>query len=116
LEESPARIDKLEEIFSNLSLAFSTINATEKTPTKTRRGTRSKGETSGSDKGDLKMTSIHPDFVEAIYKSEFFDFLPRSFPTENSYTEFLRSSKCLIEELETNKDASCDDKRKDGKT
>jgi hypothetical protein len=37
LEESPARIDKLEEIFSNLSLAFSSINTTEKTPTKTRK-------------------------------------------------------------------------------
>jgi hypothetical protein len=78
LEESPARIDKLEEILSNLSLAFSSINTIEKTPTKTSKGTRSKGETLGSNKGDLKMISIHPDFVEAIYKSEFFNFIPRS--------------------------------------
>jgi hypothetical protein len=66
LEESPARIDKLEEILSNLSMAFSSINTTKKTPTKTSKGTRSKGETLGSNKGDIKMISIHPDFVEAI--------------------------------------------------
>jgi hypothetical protein len=116
LEESPARIDKLEEIFGNLSLAFSSINTSKKNPIKTSKGTRSKGETSGSNKGDLKMISIHPDFVDVIYKSELFDFLPRSFPIENPYTEFLRSSKCLIEGLESNKDAPSNDKRKDGKT
>ena len=112
LEESPARIDKLEEILSNLSLAFSSINTTKKTPTKTRRGTRSKGETSGSDKGDLKMISIHPDFVDAIYKSESLNFIPRSIAIKNSYAKFLRDSKYLIEELEINKDETSDDKRK----
>jgi hypothetical protein len=116
LEESQARIDKLEEIFGNLSLAFSSINTTEKTPTKTRRGTRSKGETSGSDKGDLEMISIHPDFVDALYKSEFLDFIPRSIAIESSYAKSLRVSECLIEELETNKETPSDDKRKDGKT
>jgi hypothetical protein len=116
LEESPAIIDKLEEILGNLSLPFSTINITEKTPTKTRRETRSKGETSGSDKGDLKMIAIHPDFVDAIYKSEFFNIIPRSIAIENSYAKSLRDSKCLIEELETNKDAPSDEKRKDGNT
>lgn len=116
LEESPARIDKLEEILSNLSLAFSSINTTEKTPTKISKGTRSKGETSSSNKGDLKMISVHPDFVDVIYKSEFFNFLPRSFAFENSYAKVLRDSKCSIEELETNKDAPSDDKRKDDNT
>ena len=99
MEESPARIDKLEEILSNLSLAFSSINTTEKTPTKTSKGTRSKGETSGSSKGDLNMIRIHPDFVDAIYKSEFFNFIPRSIAIENSYAKSLRVSKCLIKEL-----------------
>jgi hypothetical protein len=116
LEESPARIDKLEEIFGNLSLAFSSFNSSEKTPTKTSKGTRSKDETSGSNKGDLKTISVHPDFVDVIYKSSFFNFLPRSIAIENSYAKFLRDSKCLIEELKTTKDAPSDDKRKDGKT
>jgi hypothetical protein len=116
LEESPARIDKLEEIFGNLSLAFSSINTSEKTPTKTSKGTKNKGETPEGNKGDLNTISIYPDFIDVVSKSNFFNFLPRSIAIENSYAEFLRDSKCFIEELETTKDAPSDDKRKDGKT
>ena len=66
IEESPSRIDKLEEIFSNLSTAFTTTKIIEETPVKSKRS-RNKGATSSNnDKGDLKMISIHPDFVVVI--------------------------------------------------
>ena len=57
-------IDKLEEIFSNLSTTFTTTKIIEETHVKSRRS-KNKGATS-NDKGDLKMISIHPDFVEVI--------------------------------------------------
>ena len=70
IEESPSRIDKLEEIFSNLSTALASAKTIEKTPVKSGKVTqvtRNKGATSSNgNKGDLKMISIHPDFVEDI--------------------------------------------------
>ena len=104
IEESPSRIDKLEEIFSNLSTAFTTTKIIEETPVKSRRS-KNKGATpSDSNKGDLKMISIHPDFVEVIRdpfcKNEIFEFIPRSVVIENLYAKSLRDSKCLIEELD----------------
>ena len=85
VEESPYRIDKLEEIFSNLGSDFSSIKSIEKTPIKigkTMQVTKNKVTTPSGHKRDLKMISIHPDFVEIIrdpiYKNEFFGFLPRS--------------------------------------
>ena len=100
IEESPSRIDKLEEIFSNLSTAFTTTKIIEETPVKSRRS-RNKGATSSdSNKGDLKMISIHPDFVEVIRdpfcKNEIFEFIPMSVVIENLYAKSLRDSKCLI--------------------
>src|SRR3989337_1767272 len=65
IEESPSRIDKLEEIFSNLRTAFASAKNIEKTPikiSKITQVTKNKGETSNnSNKGDLKKISIHPD-------------------------------------------------------
>ena len=56
----------MEEIFSNLSMAFTTTKIIEETPVKSRRS-KNKGATpSDRNKGDLKMISIHPDFVEVI--------------------------------------------------
>ena len=68
-------------------------------------GSRNKGATSSySNIGDLKMISIHPDFVEVIRdpfcKNEIFEFIPRSVVIENHYAKFLRDYKCLIEELD----------------
>ena len=101
IEESPSWIDKLEEIFTNLSADFA--RTTEKTPIKSGR-TRSKDATSS--KEDLKMISIHSDFAEVIRdpfcKNEFFKFIPRSIIIEDLYAKSLKDSKCLIEEL--NKD------------
>src|SRR5215216_812284 len=49
IEESPSRIDKPEEIFSNLSTTFASTKTIEKTPvkiSKTTQVTKSKGATS----------------------------------------------------------------------
>ena len=106
IEESPSRIDKLEEFFSNQGTAF----ASAKTPvkiSKTTQVTKNKGATSSNDKGDLKMISIHPNFIEVMRdpfcKIMFFNLVPRSIVVENLYAKSLKNSKCLIEELE-NKD------------
>ena len=84
MKESPARIDKLEEIFSNLSTAFASAKTIEKTPIKIGKitqVTKNKGATSNSNKEDLKMISIHPNFVEVVKdptcKNEFFNLIPR---------------------------------------
>ena len=65
IEESPSRIDKLEEFFSNLGTAFVSAKTSVKI-SKTTQATKSKGATSSNDKGDLKMISIHPNFIEVI--------------------------------------------------
>ena len=66
IEESPSRVDKLEEIFSNLSTTFTATKIIKETPVKSRRS-KNKGATpSDSNKEDLNMISIHPDFVEVI--------------------------------------------------
>ena len=81
IEESPSRIDKLEEIFSNLSTAFASAKTIEKTPVKIGKVTKNKVATSSnSNKEDLKMIGIHLDFVEVIRdpfcKNEIFKFIP----------------------------------------
>ena len=105
IEESTSQIDKMEEIFSNLSTAFASAKIVERTPVKlgkTTQNTKSKGATSS--KEDLKMISIHPNFVEVIRdpfcKNEMFEFIPRSVVIENLFAKPLRDSKCLIEELD----------------
>ena len=103
IEESPSRIDKLEEIFSNLGTAF----ASAKTPVKISKTTqviKNKGSTSSNDKGDLKMISIHPNFIEVIRgpfcENKFFIIMPRSIASENLYAKSLKNHKCSIEELD----------------
>ena len=104
IEESPSRIDKLEEILSNLSTTFTTTKIIEETPVKSRRYGNKGSTSSDSNKGDLKMISIHPDFVEVIRdpfcKNEIFKFTPRSISIEGIYAKSLKDSKCLIEELD----------------
>ena len=106
--ESPSQIDKLEEIFSNLSTPFSYTKTIEKTPVKIGKITqvaKNKGATSNSNKEDLKMIRIHSNLVKIIkdptYNNEFFKLVPRSIVIENLYAKSLKNSKCLIEELET---------------
>ena len=103
IEETMSRIDKLEEIFSNLGTAF----ASTKTPikiSKTTQVTKNKGSTSSNDKGDLKMISIHPNFIEVIRdpfcKNKFFNLMPRSIVTKNLYAKSLKNPKCSIKEVD----------------
>ena len=86
--------------------------ASAKTPmkiSKTTQATKNKGSTSSNDKGDPKMISIYPNFIEDIrdpfYENKFFNLVPRSVASENLYAKSLKNPKCLIEELD-----------KDGKT
>ena len=113
IRESPSRIDKFEDFFSNLSLDIASAKTIEKTPVKigkTTQVTKNKGATSNNNKEDLKMISIHPNFVEVIRdptcKNELFNLFPRSIVIENLYGKSLKNSKCLIEELETKDDNS----------
>ena len=103
IEESPSRIGELEEIFSNLGMAF----ASAKTPVKigkTTQVTKNISATSSNDKGDLKMISIHPNFIEVIRdpfcENKFFNLMPRSIVAENLYAKSLKNPKCSIKELD----------------
>ena len=94
----------MEEIFSNLSLAFSSIKTIEKTPVKICKSTqvtKNKGATSNSPKEDLKMISIHPNFVEVVRdptcKNEFYNLIPRSIVVENMHAKSLKNFGCVIE-------------------
>ena len=64
VEQSPARIDKLEEIVTNLGSTFSSIKTIEKTPPgkncKCIYVTKNKGATSSNNGEDLKMINVHP--------------------------------------------------------
>ena len=70
--------------------------------------TKNKGATSNNNKEDLKMISIHPNFVEVIKdptcKNEFFNLIPRSIITENMHAKSLKNFGCVIEELGTKDD------------
>ena len=70
--------------------------------------TKNKGATSSNDKGDLKMISIHPNFIEVIRdpfcKNKYFNLVPRHIIVENLYEKPLKNSKCSIEELEDKDD------------
>ena len=83
---------------------FSSAKTIEKTSIKVGKitqVTKNKGATSNSNKEDLKMISIHPDFLEVIRdptcKKKFFKLVPRSIVIENVYAKSLKNYKCLIE-------------------
>src|SRR6266511_3674872 len=100
IEESPSQIDKLEEIFSNLSAAFASSKTIEKTPIKigkTIQVTKNKSATpSHNNKEDLKMISIHPNFVEVmrdpLCKNKFLKLVPRNIVIENLYAKYFKNS------------------------
>ena len=91
IDESPSRIDKLEEIFSNLSTAFASTKTT-KFFIKIGKVTKNKGATSSNSyKEDFKMSGIHPNFVEVMRdpfcKCEILEFIPRSVVIEELYAK-----------------------------
>jgi hypothetical protein len=109
MEQSPARIDKLEEIINNLGSAFSSAKTIEKTtPSKNCKFIyvpKTNGATSSKGNEDLKMISVHPNFIDIIkkpiHKSKILDFVPRSVIVRNTYVKYIRKNGCVIEELET---------------
>lgn len=97
----------MEEIFSNFISSFSSIKTVEKKFNYTHVP-NNKGASSNSNNEDLKMISIHPDFVEVLktptFKSELFNFIPRSVIIENMYARSYKNYGCVIEELGTKDD------------
>ena len=85
INQDSTRIDKLEDIITNLGTAFSSVNNTPSPPTKIAKlmyVPKNKGESSSKETADLKSISVHPNFFdiikEPIATSEFLDYLPRS--------------------------------------
>ena len=103
------RIDKIEDIITNLGSAFYSAKNTPKPPnakiSKLMYVPKNKGETSGN--ADLKSISVHPNFLAIIKEpfatNDFLDFLPRSLII-NKKKETPKGYKCSIEELPTKDD------------
>jgi hypothetical protein len=95
IDQSSARIDKLEEIINNLGSAFSSAKNIDRTPPnkncKFIYVPKVKGATSSKGSEDLKMISVHPNFIDIIkeptHKSKILDFVPRSVMMRNSYVK-----------------------------
>ena len=112
IEQSPARIDQIEEIINNLGSAFSSVKNIDRTPPnkncKFMYVPKTNGATSSKGNEDLKMISVHPNFIdiikEPIHKSKILDFVPRIVMMRNTYVKSIRKNGCVIEELETKDD------------
>ena len=112
IEQSPARIDKLEEVIDVLGSDFSSIKTSEDTSnlkftyvSKVPRPNLS--ASSSREKGDLKMISVHPTFrkikKEPIFDTKILDFVPRSVMINIMFANPPRKSSCHIEELNDDK-------------
>jgi hypothetical protein len=64
---------------------------------------KNKGATSSNGSEDLKMISVHPNFInlikEPIYENKFLSFFPRSVIVKNMYAKTPRKHGCVINEL-----------------
>ena len=101
------RIDKLEDIITNLETDFSSVNNTPSPPTKIANlmyVPKNKGETSSKGNVDLKSISVHPNLFTIIKEpfaiNEFFDLLPENL-TITRKKEHSKGGRCLIEEFPT---------------
>ena len=106
INHDSVRIDKLENIITNLGTAFSSIKNTPSPSTKVSKlmyVPKNKGESSSKD-ADLKSISIHPNLFaiikEPFVTNEFFDLVPKSLII-NKKKEIPKDGRCLIEELPT---------------
>ena len=103
IHESSSSIDKLEDIFSNLGTTFASAKTLMKI-SKTTQVDKNKGSTCSNDKGDLKMISIHPNFIEVIrdpfWENKFSNLMPRNIASENLHAKSLKNPKCSIERLD----------------
>jgi hypothetical protein len=111
VEQSPARIDKIEEIIINLGSDFSSIkNIDKNSPNKNCKFIyvpKTNGANSSKRDEDLKMISVYPNFIdiikEPVHKSKILDFVPKSVMM-NTCVKSSRRNGCVIEELETKDD------------
>ena len=85
IDQDSTRIDKIEDIITNLGSAFSSAKNTPKPPTKIAKlmyVPKNKGETSSKGNADLKSISVHPNFLailkEPFATNDFVDFVPRT--------------------------------------
>jgi hypothetical protein len=107
LKQSPSRIDRLEEVISNLGSTFSSVKTIERTtPSKNCKFMyvpKNKVATSSKGSEDLKMISVHPNFIdlikEPIYENNFLNFVPRNLVIRNMYFKPPRKRGCVIEEV-----------------
>ena len=106
INHDSVRIDKLENIITNLGTAFSFVKNTPSPSTKVAKLMyipKNKGESSSKD-ADLKSISIHPNLFAIIKEpfatNDFFNFVPRSLII-NKNKETPQGDRCLIKELPT---------------
>ena len=102
INHDSVRIDKLENIITNLGTAFSSVKNTPSSSTKVAKlmyVPKNKGESSSKD-ADLKSISIHPNLFaiikEPFVTNEFFDLVPKSLII-NKKKEIPKDGRCLIE-------------------
>ena len=103
IDQDSTRIDKLEDIITNLATAFSTVkNTSNPPPTKVAKlihVPKNKGESTSKENEDHKSISIHPNFFDIIREpfatNEFLDFFPRSLII-NKNKEPPKGYKCSI--------------------
>ena len=107
INQDSTRIDKLENIITNLGTTFSFIKNTPSPPTKIAKlmyVPKNKGETSNKETADLKSISVHPNLFaiikEPFVTNEFFDLVPKSLII-NKNKEIPKDGRCLIEESPT---------------
>ena len=107
IDQDSTRIDKIEDIITDLGSAFSSAKNTSQPPTKIAKlmyVPKNKGETSSKEDADLKSISVHPNFLSIIKEpfatNDFLDFLPKGL-TINKNKETPKGYKCFVEELPT---------------
>ena len=106
IDQDSTRIDKIEDIITNLGSAFSSVKNTPSNAkiAKLMYVPKNKGETSNKGNADLKSISVHPNFLailkEPFATNDFLDFVPRGLII-NKKEETPRGYRCLIEEFPT---------------
>ena len=108
IDQDSTRIDKLEDIITNLGSAFSSVRNTPNAKvSKLMYVPKNKRESSSKENADLKSISVHPNFFDIIKEpfatNEFLDFLPRSLII-NKNKETPTGYECSIEELHAKDD------------
>ena len=111
IDQDSTRIDKLEDVITNLGFTFSSMKKTPNPPTtkvaKLMYVPKNKGESSSKENPDLKSISVHPNFFaiikEPFAKNDFIDFLPRSLII-NKKKKTPKGYKCSLEKFPTKDD------------